>query len=62
MWHRYKRPEAPPEDYVPQEGPESTPFTEAIEDAVVRRTPAPLRNSVMALIYKPEMLILEAVT
>lgn len=54
------RPEDPPEDYVPQEGPDSTPFTEAIRNALVRVESAPLRNSLMAFLSRPEMLVLEA--
>lgn len=61
MWYGYIRPEDPPEDYVPQGGPDSTQFTKAIRKALVRREPPPLRNSVMAFLYMPEMLVLEIV-
>lgn len=61
MWYGYIRPEDPPKDYAPQEGPDSTWFTKAIRKALVRREPAPLRNSVMAFLYRPEMLVLRTV-
>lgn len=61
MWCGYIRPEDPSEDYVSQEGPDSTPFTKAISNALVRVEPVPLRNSLMAFLYRPEMLVLETV-
>lgn len=46
------RPEDPPEDFLPWEGQESTPFTKAIRRALVKEAPASLRNSVMAFLYR----------
>ena len=44
------RAEELPEDYVPWEGPESTLFTKAIRNVLVRGAPAPLKSSVAALL------------
>ena len=38
----YIRPEIPPNDYVPREDGEDTPFIKAIRNVMVRGTPASL--------------------
>lgn len=43
----------PPANYVPQESPEHTPFTEAITSVPERGTKAPMRSSVVAVLCRP---------
>ena len=48
----YGGPEDQSEDSVLQENLEDTPFTKAIRNAVMRRAPTSLRNSVVVLFCK----------
>lgn len=57
----YVRSEDPAENSVLQESPENTPFTKAINNALMTGAAQSLKNLVVALLCRPEMRVEEAV-
>lgn len=48
--------------YPPREGPQDTPFTRTVRNKFVRRVPASLKNSVIAFLCQPNLIVRIAVT
>ena len=55
-------PNDPPEDYISWRSQEDTSFTNAVRNLLVRKGTASLRISVVAVLYRPEPMVPEAVT
>lgn len=58
-WICYIRPENSRKLYIPGEGPEDIPFTKVITNALERRAPESLRNSVISVFCMPEMIVVK---